>query len=338
MIRNRHFGLAASQPIRNLPDDIAIPRSAPLRHPLLRIGIISNRRAHRNLLADRMVPEIGASMQWASPRTPDELALALARFAWARIDALVIDGGDGTVRDVLSAAATAYPDALPRVSIVPSGKTNALALDLGIPTDWTIEDAVAAIAAGRQRVRTPIEIRRPDAPDSVLRGFLFGAGAFVRATAMAQQAHGFGLFRGVAVGASLAAAVGQSLFGGEGNSWRTGEPVGIDFDDGPFISGPVYTVMASTLNRLPLGLKPFGRTRGGLKLLRVEAQPRHLWAAIGPLLAGSQAPWLARSGYHHGDAERFTLTLEQDFILDGEAFAGGTLAVSRGAPVTFVTS
>ena len=336
-LRSRFVAIPAEQVRAPFATDVDSDHSIQSPGPRLRVGVISNQRAHRNSVAGRVLPEVGASMHWASPRTKDELALALARFAWGRVDALIIDGGDGTVRDVLSAAAADYPDALPRVAIVPSGKTNALALDLGIPADWTLDDAVAAIARGHHESRTPIEIRRSDDSATVLRGFLFGAGAFVRATALAQEAHGVGLFRGMAVGAALAAAIGQSLFGGAHNIWRQGEAIGIDFDDGRSITGPSYTVLASTLKRLPLGLKPFGKVRDGLKLLRVEAQPRRLWAAIAPLLAGSEAHWLRELGYHHGDVERVTLKLEHDFILDGEAFTGGTLSLARGKPVTFVT-
>src|SRR3546814_15016806 len=73
---------------------------------------------------------------------------------------LVVDGGDGTVRDVISAAPAAFGDRMPRMAILPSGKTNALALDLGVPLDWAVADVVEAAARGQFVRRAPIEIYR----------------------------------------------------------------------------------------------------------------------------------------------------------------------------------
>src|SRR3546814_12209371 len=78
---------------------------------------------------------------------------------------LVVDGGDGTVRDVISAAPAAFGDRMPRMAILPSGKTNALALDLGVPLDWAVADVVEAAARGTFVRRATIEIYRDRAPD-----------------------------------------------------------------------------------------------------------------------------------------------------------------------------
>src|SRR3546814_6394575 len=72
----------------------------------------------------------------------------LERFAAEGVDLLVVDGGDGTVRDVISAAPAAFGDRMPRMAILPSGKTNALALDLGVPLDWAVANVVEAAARG----------------------------------------------------------------------------------------------------------------------------------------------------------------------------------------------
>jgi hypothetical protein len=45
---------------------------------------------------------------------------------------------------------------------------------------------------------------------------------------------------------------------------------------------------------------------------------------------------MARMGYHHLDAASFEVTLDDGFILDGEHFAGGTLAVRQGPVLSFV--
>ena len=305
-----------------------------------RVGVISNGRSHRNrqasespeAAATRIAPDVLAR----APATLPELSRALLECADAGVELLIVDGGDGTVRDVISCAASLFPDGLPRMAVVPSGKTNALAIDLGIPADWTVREAVEAGRAGSVKLRAPIDILRPGSELPDLRGFLFGTGAFVRATGLAQRTHKAGAFRGVAVGLSLGWGVAQTLFGGRGNVWRAGETVGIAAAGEPLTQRDFYMLFGSTLERLPLGVKPFGAVREGLKLLAIDAPPRAMARAVGPLLRGSEAPWLERAGYHRLDTEAVRLSIESGFVLDGELYAGGEFTVRRGAPIQFV--
>lgn len=299
-----------------------------------RIGVIHNVRARHNV--GRRLPLVLAGCEHAMPRTHDELHDVLANFAINGIDALIIDGGDGTVRDITSIVSRHFPGFFPRIAIVPSGKTNALALDLGIAANWTAADAVDAIVRGGVEERAPIEIRRNGAPSPELSGFIFGAGAYVRATAMAQRTHRLGAFNGLAVGLSIAAAVGQTIFGGRGNSWRRGETMRVALDGRSPVEGAQYMLLASTLRQMPLGIKPFGRERAGLKMLRIGAAPQHILKALPALLGGGDNAWLKEAGYHRDDARSVEVSLAGNFVLDGETFAGGELSLRRGAPMRFV--
>lgn len=309
-----------------------------------RVGIISNARAHRNRDRAEVLPMPSGRVERATPRTPEELVETLARFAARGIDVLVIDGGDGTIRDVITAAAPLFRRGMPAVAVVPSGKTNALATDLGIPDGWTLVDAMAAIDARRTRSRSPVTVRRIEAGagagagagEGDLHGFLFGSGAFVHATVLAQGTHRMGAFNGLAVGLSLAASVAQTIFGGRDNRWRRGDTVRIGLPDGREVERRFYLLLGSTLERLPLGLKPFGRPRAGLKLLGIDGPPDRLLTTVPALLAGSEAEWIKRRGYHRACVESVTLRLDGDFIMDGEIYPGGELVVARGAPIDFV--
>lgn len=270
------------------------------------------------------------------PRNHAELHDVLASFAARHINLLVIDGGDGTVRDVISAAKRHFRHAFPRLAVVPSGKTNALALDLGIPNDWTITSALEAAHSGRVGLRSPIEISRRGESQTPIRGFLFGTGAFLRATALAQKTHRIGAFNGLAVGLSIAGSVAQTAFGGRDNVWRRGDMLRIEWQDGRVVEQPHYLALASTLMRLPTGIKPFGRVRDGLKLLTIDAPPRRLLTSVPTLLRGSEAASLERDGYHRTDVEQVGLTIETGFVLDGEAYPGGDLVLRRGDPIRFV--
>lgn len=304
---------------------------------LTRAGVIHNRRSHANRRSEgRAVPPAGVS--WAEPDTPDELAEALKRFAAEGVDLLVVDGGDGTLREVLTALPGAYGDVSPVIAVLPSGKTNILALDLGAKVGWGLAAALERAMTGSPplKTRTPLEVTWADPAQPPVRGFVFGLGAFVRATAMSQSVNRLGVFHGLSVAVTLAGAAMGALFGGRREKWREGVALSLRLDDGPPLPRERFVTMATTLKRLPFGLAPFGPPREGMKVLDVDAPPRRLYAALPTLLAGRDAPWLARNGYRRAEASSLALSLDQPVVIDGEIFPGGEILVRRGAPVRFL--
>jgi len=308
-----------------------------------RIGVVSNRRSHRNR-GGRAPALPGGDLIAVMPETRAELTEALRDFRALGIDMLVVDGGDGTVRDVLTCGGAVWGDAWPRLAVLPSGKTNALAIDLGLPQDWGLADAVAAMRAGRTVVRRPIEVVRRDDATVPLRGFLLGAGAFAGATDLAQHTHRAGAFRGLAVGLALGWAVTQTLFGRDDGRWRGGTRMRLRFGTearalagGPVPNGDAarYLLLMTALGRFPLGLRPFGPPRQGMKTLIADAPPRRLAAALPAILGGAAPRWLPGAGYHRVDAATLDATLDDTFILDGEHFSGGALLIREGPPLAF---
>ncbi|MDK4807341.1 MAG: diacylglycerol kinase family protein [Novosphingobium aromaticivorans] len=305
-------------------------------HPIPRVGVISNPRSHRNRGRARPTALPEAYVIKREPSSRNELMSVLTQFVNEGVELIVIDGGDGTVRDVLSVAHGVYRGKLPRIAVIPSGKTNALAYDLGLPSHWNLGDAIAAHAADHTIDRAPIHIHWNNnaLPDQL--GFIFGLGVFSRATMLAQNVHRKGLFNGVAVFFTLAMAFLKSLFGGDRNSWRRGDMARVSRNGVEIFAERVYLILASTLRKMPAGLRPFGRVRDGLKFLTVKAPPRALARNILPVLTGAESSELEADGYLRRDADRIYLSLDRSFILDGEQFPGGNLIVSRGEPIHFV--
>jgi hypothetical protein len=300
----------------------------------MRVGVVRNPKSYRNR---RDMPWVTApdNVLFAKPKTKAALTEALTGFAEAGVDRLVLDGGDGTVRDVLTRLPATFGARIPLLAVTPSGKTNVLAEDLGVAPDWSVEAAVGRIldpAAPRQ-VRPCIDVVREDG--SLRRGFVFGTGAYVRATRLAQSAHRMGAFGTASVALTLAMSVVQSIAGRDDRGWRAGEVMQLA-RGGKTEARARFLVIASTLERLPLGLKPFGAKRPGLKSLTIDAPPRLLLAALGPLWRGTEPAWLARAGYVRGEGN-FTVALDGEFVLDGEAYPGGELTVSAGPALEFVT-
>jgi hypothetical protein len=299
---------------------------------LTRAGVIWNQKSHRNQRGD-VAPLPGVVVEVA-PEQPDCLLPTLQRFAATGVDLIVIDGGDGTIREVVSRLPEAYGAKLPRLAVAPNGKTNALALDIETPLGTTLEQLLTAAEAGRPTKRRHcLEIVRPGRAEPELRGFLFGMGAFVRATELAQRHHGMGIFDNAAIVMTLAGAMARTLLGGPTDSWRRGEPAQTSLAPD---HRAWFLVMASTFKRFPLGLKPFGDPREGLKALSVSAPPRRLMQAVPAILQGRDAPWFASCGYRRHDLDSFDMSFQGRFVLDGEIYPGGDLTVRRGPELEFV--
>lgn len=301
---------------------------------MTRAGLIWNQHSHRNRGSGGPAP-LPEDVIDIVPEEPSHLMAGLKRFAEAGLELVVIDGGDGTVREVLTRLPEAYGGRLPKLAVLPNGKTNALALDIESPIGTTLEDILAAAAAGRPTKRRQcLEIVRAGETTPERRGFLFGVGAFVRATKLAQKNHGKGFIDNAAVGVTLAGGVLRTILGGAGERWRRGDPAVLSY------TGPEATrrflVMASTFKRFPMGFKPYGEPREGLKVLTVDAPPRRLLSALPRIIKGDETSWLADHGYRRDDLTSFDISWDGDFVLDGEPYKGGDLTIRRGPSLEFV--
>jgi diacylglycerol kinase (ATP) len=300
--------------------------------------VVRNPRSHANAKSGGGAPWPDGVL-WAEPATREALAQDLERFAAQGVDLLVVDGGDGTVRDVLSALPPAFVAAPPVLAVMPSGKTNILALDLGARPGWSLQDVLqrACATPTALKLRAPLEVTWPDGSHRPVRGFVFGLGAYLRATRMSKTVHRMGAFHGLSVAVTLAGGVVDSLFGESRAQWRHGVNLALSLDDGPEVAGDRFLVLASTLEKLPYGIAPFGTPRPGLKVLDVDAPPRHLYAAFVAVVAGRNPAWLDQQGYRRTDVERLKLVLDQPFVVDGEVFESGEVVVRRGEPLRFLT-
>lgn len=300
---------------------------------MIRAGLIWNGASHRNRGQGRA--PLPPDVLDICPEEPSHLMAALRRFASEGVELVVIDGGDGTIREVLTRLPEAFDGRLPRLAVLPNGKTNALALDIETPLGTVLEEILASAEAGKPTKRRQcLEVVRAGQSEPERRGFLFGMGAFVRATKLAQKHHGRGLFDNAAVGVTLAGALARTILGGAGDRWRRGQPARFSLEGEA--TRAWFLVMASTLKRFPMGFKPYGEPREGLKVLSVEAPPKRLLRALPAIMRGDDPPWLGAKGYRRADVEAFELDFEGDFVLDGEPYAGGALTIRRGPQLEFV--
>jgi diacylglycerol kinase family enzyme len=307
------------------------------------VGVIRNPRSHRNRnAAAGTSPDPQALI--AAPADREELGQALARFAEQKIGLLVVDGGDGTMREVLTRGAAVFGERWPELVVLPKGKTNALAIDLGMPGKWSLEEALESRARARTVVRRPIAIERLDADGRPVQGFIMGTGMFNAAIATGQVAHRFGAFQGFAVAITALTAVLQALFGIGESRWRSLSLMrfhaGEDDHTVPHSRHGApdqrYAAGLSSLHKFPLGMQPFAGTGEGIRYLVVDAPLRRVIALVPAILMGLKRPFLRDLGVHRGSADRLTIELGDRFILDGEAFPPGRYRLRLGPPLRFL--
>ena len=303
----------------------------------MRVGVVRNPMSHANIgrSDDSSTPD---AVLLVEPASPEALMQDLEAFAQCGVGLLVIDGGDGTIRDVISLLPRVFGENPPLIALIPSGKTNVLAIDLGVPPDWTLAKAMAAAKSNTAVIkhRAPLEVRWDDGRPS-LRGFVFGLGAFVRATSLAQSVHKAGAFHSIAVGMSVLGALWGTVMGGARDQWRAGARMCLAINGEETRTADRFLVLATTLKRLPFNVKPFGPPREGLKFLDVDAPPRRLPGAFPALLAGKESAWSPRYGYRRGDAEKIRITTEQPLVVDGDVYDGfGGVPVAVAPPLRFL--
>ncbi|MCB2065890.1 MAG: hypothetical protein KDE15_04525 [Erythrobacter sp.] len=306
------------------------------------VGLVRNVRSHRNARggAPDALPD---NVLLATPRLRSELPAILADLAAKRVDYIAIDGGDGTVRDVLTCGMGVFGDSWPTLIVLPSGKTNALGHDLGLPQDFTLDDALAAAASGTLVRRQPLVITQRDKADAQVCGFVMGAGAFNRAITLGQRSHKLGAFNAAVVGLTALWSVGQALFGSYSNPWRQGTRMRLRLADGSDLphrgglpSDERYMLFASTLERFPAGLDPFRGIDSALRLGVFDNPRRNLLLRFAAVARGTAGRKTRLLGFHSFGADVLDLDISDAFILDGEAFPAGSYRLSAGPKLRFV--
>jgi hypothetical protein len=307
-----------------------------------RLGVIANARSWRNMGGGDVDPPGIAGMLFERPSRagyPD----ALKRFADAGVTVVAVDGGDGTLRDVLSAMIPAYGERLPAVALIPSGKTNVAALDVGHAGRGPgalaklAEGVRAGSLLGEAAIRRPIVV---SADGWSRAGFVFGLGAYERATRLVNErvhSRGFAQKLGVALGVVMA---GAAAFGKDREIWRRGVPLGLAVGGGAERTGDSFVLLATSLNRLLLGLWPFwGEGEGAIRVTEISAPPRRLARGLAALAVGRKPSFADEEGYTSLRADHILLRVREPFIFDGDAFQAGpdgVVELRAGPPIRFV--
>ena len=316
-----------------------------------RIALLSNPHSTGNLL---QLPRIRAfcaehpDIFHYEVEKAEQIGEAMKTIARIRPRLLVINGGDGTVQGALTELHNGghFGDCTPPVAVLPNGKTNLIALDLGFRGDpITALERLLELAksdlAPHLVERELIALRcGPEAQHPVIGMFLGGAGLADTMLYCRNRIYPLGLPNGFSHFLTAAAVMLRSLSG-----WKAGflppepQPLQVSVSRGGQISGRFALLAVTTLEKLLLGSEMRGDNRGSLKMLAIEQRTgsmiRGLFAGIGGRLGKGKL-----SGVHVEEADEISIAGERsDVILDGETFTavtGRPIHLSRAQPLSFV--
>ncbi len=277
----------------------------------------------------------------------DQIGAALAAIAQVEPRVLVINGGDGTVQATLTELHLGghFGETPPPVAVLPNGKTNLIALDLGTVGDpLKALEKIVAIAqtnlADHIVERELIALTEGEHGNRPVLGmFLGGAGLADTILYCRHQIYPLGLPNGIShVLAGI--AVFLSLFFGLRGRFMPPAPLPVNVslmrDDA--LKGSFAFLIVTTLEKMVFGATVSGRSKG-LKLMAVE---KSAWTLLKALIAGLRGKLGNEKvdGVHveQGDLIR----IESDrtsVILDGEEFhaiAGRPILLRSTPPMNFL--
>ncbi len=284
-----------------------------------------------------------------------QVAEALASIAKVKPRVLVINGGDGTVQSALTELyqGDQFDGAPPPVAVLPNGKTNLIALDLGSKGDpidalarileiargdmtpWLVERQMIALTGGNHAVDI-IE------PRPVLGMFLGGAGLADNILYCRNKIYPLGLPNTVShVLAGIAAMLSLILRGRLQFLPRSPSPMRVSMLREGEMQGSFAVLVVTTLDQLLLGgaMKQWYGGKGRLRLLAIDKSPLAMVRMAFAMMRGNVGHNPVE-GVHMVSGDEIRIEGDDSsVILDGEIFAARPnrpLVLRSTPPVPFL--
>ena len=315
-----------------------------------RIALLSNPRSTGNLAQLSRIRSYCAEhpdiFHYEVERV-EQVGEALKTIARIRPKMLVINGGDGTVQRALTEIYNGghFGDSKPPVAVLPSGKTNLIALDLGSRGDPIA--ALEKLVGMAQEDLTPhlvarelIALQTDGTAKPVIGMFLGGAGLAETMTYCRDKIYPLGLPNGVSHVLTAFAVLTRLIFGLKASFLppRSPDMRVTTLAEGQ-ITGRFAVLAVTTLDKLLLASEFGGRGRGALKLLAIEERPLSLLRAVFAGIRGKLSRANMR-GVHVEETNEINIHGDRSsVILDGETFRaklGHPIRLTPAQPLSFV--
>lgn len=277
-----------------------------------------------------------------------QIAKALEVIARVKPRVLVVNGGDGTVQSALTELYHGghFDGDPPPVAVLPNGKTNLIALDLGAEgsalealerilemakgdmSDHIVAREMIALTDGSEGARP------------VLGMFLGGAGLAETILYCRHKIYPLGLPNGLSHFLAAVAVMFSAIFGLKADFLpQRAKPVSISFVRKGELQGIFSVLIVTTLEKLLLGSRFEDARRGNMKFMAVDQRPWTMIQAIFTSIIGR----LGRNevdGLHLQQGDSIRIESEQSsVVLDGEVFEaknGHPIVLRSTPPVPFL--
>ncbi|ATE66657.1 diacylglycerol kinase family protein [Rhizorhabdus dicambivorans] len=316
------------------------------------VALLSNPRSTGNL---SMLPRMRSFCAAQSDifhyevESVEQIGEALRTIARVNPKVLVVNGGDGTVQAALTELYLGdhFDGAPPPVAVLPNGKTNLIALDLG-----AVGDPIAALERVMEIARSDIEehvvvrelIALSDGDGGarpVLGMFLGGAGLADTILYCRNKIYPLGLPNGISHFLTAIAVLATLILGIRSAFLPpAATPMKVSMMRHGQFQGRFSLLIVTTLHKLLLGSSTAGSAAAGpLQMMVVEQRPLPLLRA---LLAGvfGRVGRDEMKGVHFGRGDEIKIEGERSsVILDGEIFqadAGKPIILKTTPPVPFL--
>jgi hypothetical protein len=315
----------------------------------VRSGLIVNPKSGKSSGMGMALAEKLKSVPNVTVRVIDafhKLPALLDELATAGVTDLFISSGDGTIQAIQTELAERKPFiTLPRLALLPHGTTNMTAADLGF-RHRNLEAQASYIAnpsGGDTRDRHTLRAANPR-DGSPRHGMFLGTGAVSEATLYCQQVfNAKGLKGSWATFATLAGAVAKTVFSkpnpADLSRFDRPFPLRVMADGAPLCEGTQLLMLATTLEKLILGAKPFwGGKAAGMRTSVFPYPVPNVWRWLLPIMYGAET-----RNVPPGAVSRAASVLEVwsavSYVIDGEFFDGpadGPLRIETGPSFTYL--
>lgn len=254
---------------------------------------------------------------------------ALEMIARVKPKVLVINGGDGTVQSALTELYHGghFEGAPPPVAVLPNGKTNLIALDLGAEGDpLAALERIVEVAKGDLSAHIVARemIALTDGSEGarpVLGMFLGGAGLAETILYCRYKIYPLGLPNGLSHFIAGLAVMFSAIFGLKADFLpQRAKPISVSFVRNGELQGIFSILIVTTLEKLLLGTRTENTGKGNMKFMALEQRP---WSMIHAIFTSI----IGRLGRHQVDGLHLqqgdTIRIDSDqssVVLDGEVF------------------
>ena len=280
----------------------------------------------------------------------DQIGEAIRTMAMVSPRIVVINGGDGTVQAALTELYSGghFGGSPPPVAVLPNGKTNLIALDLGAEGDpiKALQRVVELVDSGRLEdhviERQLISLDSGDESRPVLGMFLGGAYLADVMLYCRNRIYPLGLPNGISHFLAAMLALFAIIFGvGGGRLPPKPEPMTVSLIRQGEFKGKFSLLIVTTLEKLLLSIRTSEAhgTNGNMKLLATDSNVGALFRMLGATWRGTLGQ-KQLEGVHFQQGDEIRIEGERsNVILDGEIFQaknGMPIILTSTQPVPFL--